>query len=80
MNTEADKERPLPSASVASSLGCTLQYLLRRANEARIKNWCGGVRVWFKSDVDAIRPLIRKAPKLEDASKAAKASMEGWVK
>ena len=48
------------SEQVASQLGCSRQYLLRRANEANLQNWVGDVRIWQPFDVEAIRPLVMK--------------------
>ena len=48
------------SEQVAKQLGCTRQYLLRRAREANFQNWVGDVRIWQTTDIDAIRPLVTK--------------------
>lgn len=48
------------SEQVAKQLGCSRQYLLRRAREANLQNWCGEFRVWQSCDIDAMRPLVHK--------------------
>jgi len=48
------------SDQVAKQLGCSRQYLLRRAREANLQNWCGESRVWQINDIEMIRPLVCK--------------------
>jgi len=50
----------LSSEQVAKQLGCSRQYLLRRAREANFDNWCGESRVWSQADIDLIKPLVQK--------------------
>lgn len=77
-----ETERPIPSKEVASKLKCNLAYLLRRATEANIQNWCGEVRAWFSCDVEMITPLVRKrsCDKVKNWSKAAQMNLKNQVR
>ena len=48
------------SEQLAKQLGCSRQYLLRRAREANLQNWVGEFRVWSQTDIDLIKPLVQK--------------------
>ena len=50
------------SGQVADELGVTRQYLLRRANEARIETvMVGTIRLWTPDKIEAIKPLVTKS-------------------